>query len=278
MFTAGMSEGAYWSTFDELRAQRRGYVDDDKTAQGTTTTAFWDSDLPSVRFLDSNGAVQTGTDFGLTRSESQDLSKRYRSRFPQSLLTHLVDLRLPNTDFPWSCPKTSEYLAVHLKHARALSLFARGATLQYYQLVLEAREKAGMSGTADLVAPAFKTWWTEATPVLRRWSPDALTTLEDVAPALRPGPNGDLSFIVRWMARLSTASTATALLGDSQARELVYRRELSIKPAKARLKHRKHLEQWRVTKVTQDIHQFDYRHGIGSRFVSEILKGDERQR
>ena len=67
--------------------------------------------------------------------------------------------------------------------------------------------------------------------------------------------------------------SADALMGDSQARKHVRDREIAIKPLKSRLKHPKQLKQWDVKKVTETNYQLDYRHPVGSRFVSEILDG-----
>ena len=72
------------------------------------------------------------------------------------------------------------------------------------------------------------------------------------------------------------ASSARSLLLDEKARNLIRERERRVKPAKARLKYEKHLRQWKPDRVGDGVYQFDYRHSIGSRFVSEILDGMER--
>src|SRR5882672_7578433 len=52
MFTSSLSESAYQEQFDDIRRSRRGYRDDDKTAQGPDGAQYWAADLPPAGFLD----------------------------------------------------------------------------------------------------------------------------------------------------------------------------------------------------------------------------------
>ena len=116
-------------------------------------------------------------------------------------------------------------------------------------------------------------WWAEARRESKDWNTNEFVTVPTVASALRPGPKGDRWFIDGWLERFLAAPSAKALLEDVQARSLLKEREVRIKPAKARLKHAKHLKQWKSDRVGDAVYQFNYRHNIGSRFVSEILDG-----
>jgi hypothetical protein len=164
---------------------------------------------------------------------------------------------------------------VWLSHAKKLSLFVRGATLQYYALLLEALDLSGRVQAEDIVTPVFEQWWAEGRQELSSWNIDEFVTVPTVAAALRYGSKGDRWFITGWLDRFCSAPNARALLVDVQARDLIREREVRIKPAKARLKHSTHLSQWRPDHVGKAVYQFDYRHDIGSRFVSEILAGME---
>ena len=124
--------------------------------------------------------------------------------------------------------------------------------------------------------PVFEQWWAEARGSLKNWSTSEFVTVPTVASALRPGNRGDRWFIDGWLERCVAASTAGALLSDKKARDLIRERERRVKPAKSRLKHEKHLKQWKPARVSEGVYQFDYRHSIGSRFVSEILDGMDR--
>ncbi len=276
MFTSSLSESAYQEQFDDIRCHRRGYQDDDKTAQGPEGVQYWADDLPPARFLDSEGQVKPGETFKLTRPEALDLHKRFTSRFPDSLLSHMLAHRLVGIQWPWDCPKPSQELEVWLWHARNMSLLVRGATLQYYALLIEELDKRGIRKTTNSVQPVFEQWWAEARGPLKKWSTSEFVTVPTVASALRPGNRGDRWFIDGWLERCVAASTAGALLSDEKARDLIRERERRVKPAKSRLKHEKHLKQWKPDRVSKGVYQFNYRHGIGSRFVSEVLDGMER--
>jgi hypothetical protein len=154
-----------------------------------------------------------------------------------------------------------------------MSLFVRGATLQYYALLTEALDRLGSRRLKDTVPPVFEQWWAEARRELKSWNTNEFVTVPTVASALRLGPRGDRWFIDGWLERFLVAPSAKALLADGQARNLLKEREVRIKPAKARLKHVKHLKQWKPDRVGEAVYQFNYRHNIGSRFVSEILDG-----
>lgn len=275
MMTTHLSERAYQEQFDDIRVQRRGYRDDDKTAQGPAELQYWDATLPAARFLDALGHAKPGAAFKLTNVEAQDLQKRFTSRFPDSLLSHMLTKRLVGTPWPWDCPKTPVDLEVWLSHARNMSLLVRGATLQYYALLIEALDRSGNRQSKDVVTPVFECWWAEARGVLKKWNTNEFVTVPTVASALRVGPKGDRWFIDCWFDRFLAAPNAKALLTDGQARDLIREREVRIKPAKARLKHPKHLKQWKSDRVGEAVYQFNYRHNIGSGFVREILDGME---
>jgi len=276
MFASSLSENAYQEQFDDIRRSRRGYQDDDKTAQGPEGVQYWAADLPPARFLDSEGQVKPGTTFKFTKAEALDLHKRFTSQFPDSLLSHMLAHRLVGIQWPWDCPNPSRELAVWLGHARNMSLLVRGATLQYYALLIEEQDKLGIRKATDVVQPVFEQWWAEARGPLKNWSTREFVTVPTVASALRPGNRGDRWFIDGWLERCVAASTAEALLSDKAARDLIRDRERRVKPAKSRLKYEKHLKQWKPARVNEGVYQFDYRHSIGSRFVSEILDGMER--
>ncbi len=276
IFTSNLSENAYQEQFDDIRSGRRGYQDDDKTAQGPEGVQYWADDLPPARFLDSEGRIRPGETFRLTKAEALDLYKRFTSKFPDSLLSHMLTHRLVGIQWPWDCPKPSRELAVWLGHARSMSLLVRGATLQYYARLIEAQEKLGIRKATNAVQPVFEQWWAEARGPLKNWSTSEFVTVPTVASALRTGNRDDRRFIDGWLERCVVASTAGALLSDEKARDLVRERERGVKPAKSRLKYEKHLKQWKPARVSEGVYQFDYRHSIGSRLVSEILDGLER--
>jgi hypothetical protein len=276
MFAAGTSEAAYQSSFDDLWRQRRGYADDDKVAHDAVMSATWDPDLPPAEFMDATGTIRPGTTFRLTSREATDLAGRYRSTFGGSLLSHLLKHEIRDTPYPWEIGRPPNGLKAHIEHARRLSLLARGTTLQYFQLLVEVRDKHGWSTPGDIIRPAFAQWWDEARGVLRGWRPEQLDTLPGVMDGLRQDRYPDTKFMSEWLGRVDASPSSRALLDDQLARNYVRDREVAVKPLKSRLKHPKDLKQWNVSKIAETSYQFDYRHNIGSRFVAEILDGIER--
>jgi hypothetical protein len=268
-----LSEAGYQSRFDELRQGRR-FTDDDKAHQSSAGVTYWGVDLPSPRFLDG-GLFRDNTDFKLRLHEARDLAARFRTRFPASLLTHLLDLERADFRYPWLAPTPPAELAPYLKHAEALSLFATGTTLQYTALVVEERARFQLPVHDLELGAAFGAWWDAARAKLRAWEHEELARLPKVAHGLRHGAGGDLKFIEAWKSRLEACRSAAALFADAEALRLIRRRELDIKPAKARLKHRKHLEQWNVSAVSSSPYLLTYRHAIGSSFAADILAGLE---
>jgi len=186
MFTSNLSESAYQEQFDDIRRSRRGYQDDDKTAQVPDGVQYWVADLPPAKFLDSEGRIRPGATFKLTKAEAVDLHKRFTSRFPDSLLSHMLAHRLIGIKWPWDCPKLSGDLAVRLGHAKNLRLFVRGATLQYYALLIEERDRLGIQEATNVVQPIFEQWWAEARIALAKWRTGEFVTVPTVASALRP--------------------------------------------------------------------------------------------
>jgi hypothetical protein len=67
------------------------------------------------------------------------------------------------------------------------------------------------------------------------------------------------------------------LLRDEAAQELIRRREKEKRPYKARLRSLRHLERWKAPRTygqqEDRFYELTYRHGIGRRFVEDILTG-----
>ena len=265
-FRPTLSEAAYQDRFDE---SARGFADDDKIAHAAGSDSFWDPNIPPPAFF-TNGTFRSDTKFALTRAEADDLASRFRTRFPDSLLTLRLEtgqLELPR---PWDAKKASEPLPTLLHHARALGLLAGGTTLHYTYLLDQERKRHDLPAADADFDDLATAWWKEAEPILRTWQPSALAALPGIAPSLR---DGDVRFATDWLARMRAHRSGPAVLRDGPAKELVIARERRVKPGKARFKNRKQLERWTPNRVPTDPYGLHYRHLVGSRFVREILEG-----
>ncbi|MGE3507784.1 MAG: DUF6361 family protein [Vicinamibacterales bacterium] len=278
LFKPNLSDRAYHEAFDDIRKAKRGFADDDETVQSVGLPTYWDAHLPPITFLDEEGHPRSGTSFAMTRAEAKDLRSRFESRFPKCLLVHHLSQQVTACERPWDAHAPSEYLKHHLQLARRVSLFARGVTLHYYLLLLDAREDAKLSASVDDITPFFKVWWEQARPQLKGWDPSELRLTTDISPSLRPGADGDLGFITGWLSRVEALGSPDALIGDTAARGVIAWRERSVKGRKARLRSLTHLKQWEKPHIGDALYQLDYRHRIGMQFVSGILSGMERGR
>lgn len=279
IFTQPLSEGTYHARFDRLREAPVLAKDDDGVLhRGEEVRAFWDPSLPAPDFLDRHGHFAPDTAFRLTKPEARDLSRRFReleSDLAPSLLTHLVEIGAPDLPYPWLAPRLPQALGLLLRHAEALSALARGATLQYHALLLNARAIAGMPIPQDLkVGKAFARWWQTGREVLRPWNISEFLQLLPVVDALR---YRDAAFVVEWTRACLAAQSPKTFLEDRTAQELIRERERNKRPLKARLRHPKHLAQWKPPKAYPDddtiAYELSYRHDVGQQFVRDIVAG-----
>jgi hypothetical protein len=290
----------YWASLQELQIFRwemseRAYQqdlsgetggtnirDDDKAAFGEESEPAWDPGFPILDLAETANDFPKSTSFALRPREARELTKRWsaldaKRGLGPCLLSHLVDHpedwweKRESIELPWNARGLSPALRTATDHARCVSLFARGAVLQYYELLLNRRETLGLArGSADMRA-GFSAWWTEARDRLRRWEPTELRSLL-LSWGKIPRP-ADMAFIEAWRGRLLAAATANALFDDTAARKLIAEREHQQRPRKGRLRSRTHLLQWRPPARNDHLYQLDYRHPVGFQFAKDIVAG-----
>jgi hypothetical protein len=98
-----------------------------------------------------------------------------------------------------------------VEHARHLSLFAKGTTLQYYRTLIE--KKRAEDAGADA---AFSAWWEAAHEDLRTWDLNAFFRLVAAWGADRR-PLHDRAFLRNWIARCVKARSGDEALRDADA-------------------------------------------------------------
>jgi len=272
MFQQPLSERAYQDRAFSGRAST--IEDDDGVAQMEERVAFWAPDLPDLDCLGAGGMFADDTSFRLTRAEARDFLDRYRTRYPGSLLIHLVTQRTGEIQSPWDAPAPPPALKAQLEQGKLVSLLARGATLQYFDLLREARGAKGLSSGEFDVDMHFAEWWKVAARSLKSWKVrDGLCSLAAIGTDIRVNLEPELAFMERWQTLLAVSSDAKQLLRDPEARALVKKREMDVKKAKSRFRNDQLLERWSVDqRRIQGAYQFEYRHGVGSWFASDIQK------
>jgi hypothetical protein len=193
------------------------------------------------------------------------------SRVDQSLMAYLIERkRKTGFTFPWDVAAPA-HLKQAIEDAQHFSIFARGATLHYYFLLIQARQQQGWTVPEADVEAWFGTWWDDGRPELLNWSEGDF--LERRRPDVRPVRKDEL-FFHDWLGLCRNANNAKVFLRDNRTRELIIERERICKPRKARLIHPKYLETWnRKLPGSNPIYQLDFRTSIGATFVKRIVEG-----
>jgi hypothetical protein len=254
--------------------------DDDSAPHPEDEESLWDASLRLSSIL-SEGAFPAGTSFRLRRKEAELLLQRYEglNEFGHdSLIVQMVLLArqrrlsdLAKLDHLWQIPGLKPRSLAAAQHARLLSLFARGVTLQYHRMLIE-KKNATDTGAGE----AFVAWWQAAQEDLSRWDLDEFFALIRHWDADRR-PLYDRQFIREWRTRCATARSAKRALDDPEARLIIGQREDRVRPGKQRLRVKYQLDSFRVLPAypTDVIYQLQYRHPVGRRFAEDIATGLE---
>jgi hypothetical protein len=272
--THKISESAYGQRLASTKRVR--LQDDDGAVQLEEDDSFWDTSFSTRDILSEGGGFSSETSFSLTVEEATALQKRYAALRPDdgtSLLSHIISrgIRRPGSsvqfDWPWDVPDQPADLARVTEHARRLSLFSHGATLQYHALLFQ-KKRADDTGTGV----AFAEWWEAASEDVALWDLQDFFALPCISGALR---QGDALFLREWSYAIAEARSSTEAYGSGVARKLLESRELAMRGAKARLKSRHHLRLWNepASYAPSIRYGLSYRHGIGTRFASDITRG-----
>ena len=190
-----------------------------------------------------------------------------------SLLAHLIEKRRKTRfEFPWDV-NVPPHLDEAVDDAKHFSVLARGATLQYYHWLIEARRAEGWDTPDADIGGWFEIWWGQGRPQLLDWKEgEFLRRRHKDVRHLR----NDASFLRQWLQNCREAKSASKFMTDSDVRKLIVGRENVCKPNKARLTHKKHLENWkRVPRESESPYQLNFRASIGSLFVRRIVTGLE---
>jgi hypothetical protein len=273
-----LSEGAF-----KTQALRD---DDDKAIHPDEGESLWDPSLRLAYLLrgdeHQDGVFPSSTTLRLRKLEAGLLKERYAalsSDGHRPLITHMVNLAqgqtlsgLDEIRWPWDIPALPEHTADVVQHARRLSMFARGTTLQYYRLLIE-KKGVDDAGAGD----AFAAWWDEAHDDLGEWDLEAFFRLIAAWGANRR-PH-DRAFLGSWITRCVAADSGKRALDDPEARRIIAGREAQVRHGKERLRVKYQLDSWGQPPSGYHagvLYQLDYRHSVGRQFAQDIVDGLSR--
>lgn len=282
--------GYYLSHLAEFHKAMEAEKDDDGLSHlSNPEWRNWDKPLCDLlndgqSFVTSKGEIPPSLGFALTRQEARYLQAKYKALAQKdgrpSLLSYLLE-NLPAESFtyPWEVPYPPA-LAQHVHHARCFSMFTRGATLQYFQLLQEERQVQGIDDAICDYADVFARWWEATRDDLIGWNVDEFLNLHGVQTAIR---RNDRTFIKSWHGVNVKAANALEMWGNLDSRTLIRQRERVARPHKARLHHAEYLQRWKpfssadLANIPGDQNRIryalDYRGWIGSTFVQDIMAG-----
>lgn len=280
-----LSEAQYQSYVD--RVARLSNVRDDtgEESEGEELRQFWDEDFRKHERAGS-GLVRArrkgqpnstkSLSFDLRRPHAEYLRRRYVERAGDSLMSHMLWQRDDTPfDYPWEVKKPPPPLARVVRHAKALSLFARGVALHYDYLVCQKRAAKGLRLPAVDLSALFAEWWSTGRRLTTWEFDDFNDRMRELGAELR---EDDERFMKAWVDALKRSASARDVLDAASLADLVANREARCKPGRARLKSDEALKSWRVeqyegaAQLKSDF-QFRYRARIACRIIADILSG-----
>lgn len=222
--------------------------------------------------------------FDLTNVEAKYLRDRFEAtpNGRESQLLYLVKRRhAADFAYPWEAPYPDS-LSETVHHARLLSMFIKGTTLQYYHMLVEARRKCLLPAPEYSFLEIFGDWWKVVRRELKSWDLDRFFALLRLLHADR----ADRTFFEAWRTACVSAKDAKTLLHDDVAQGHIADREWQKRPRKRRLIGGEQLRNWKPPDSLETVEFTDpqhlpywlsFRSRIGCTFVREIVAGLERR-
>ena len=178
----GMAEGEYLRSLEgHYEASRSESNNGDPVAEVATPAPAWDRKFPYASggepVQDALGRFAQGIDFALLPADATYLADCYLRPdtkdqrgigLDRSLLAFLIERRRKTSfAFPWDV-KPPPHLDQVVDDAKRFSVLARGATLQYYFWLIEARRQQGWDVPGADIGSWFAQWWAEGRPQVAR--------------------------------------------------------------------------------------------------------------
>lgn len=262
VFRGNQSMDAYHRAFDGLagrtRVRRRELDDGDHRPPVT-----WDPGLP-----EPPSDFPERANFALSPAEADYLRDRVAQSFPDSLLNHLVHDLGTNpleVDTPWMHPSYAAFSEVHREQLRHAHLFAEvtyGAAILYN---LSLAELASNDALRAELEEEMRTWveGLAALDGVVEWNLDRLLHL--FAGTTHVVSQKTREFVRTWYG-LAHRRELTTVTGP-EARELVRRREISLKGSRSRYMNARARDQW---SGAAGLYRQDYRWRTVRRFLADL--------
>ena len=224
----------------------------------------------------SKGTLRDKLDFRLTMPEAKWFAERFRSLFPKSVSSHLIDssaeqIEKTKSVFSIKLAKNSPTEKL-LQESEKYSRFAQGATYLYNAVLCEHKEKGGATKHNLLMLDK----WLDSATFLKSWSAD------QIYEALQEFQQGKaiqkddafIAFCSELQSLFDKGSVEKVMAGG---RKVIQERELRVKGARSRFRNNRVNVPRNIydTESTFDPHLFNYRWGVGqsnAMCIAERLK------
>lgn len=276
--TADLSQDQYHRRIGAIYNQRkeqsdqkreRGEIGDDLDKAPAAGTITWHQRLPKPP---KDFPVEAG--FALSQEEASFLLDRIQDSHPKSLLAHLALRGEPaDIDAPWEHPDSASFPKEHielLSHARIFSVVMHGAALIYNLALADARR---WSDKKEEHEAGLQAWLKEIDlDEVRNWSLSRFWEItvnqdegQDQVRIINPKTR---RFVEEWVAAILTHGDGIG--EDNSTRELIRRRETSLKKGRSRFTNRRALEQWGGS---SGLGRMTYRWPTASTFLKDLYDG-----
>ena len=277
--TQRVSEASYQRRLSAGAFRLEVLQDDDKVAYPDDAESLWDMSLRLSHVI-PDGVFPSNNSLRLRTSEATSPPGALRGREARrARVPHLspgVTRRSATPGRPrcdhqrvGTCRTCRSRRRFAVDHARKLSLFAKGTTLQYHRMLIE-KKGAEDPGAAE----AFAAWWEAAQGELASWDIDDFFAHIRRWDANRR-PVQDSEFLREWIGCCTAAPSGPAALNDETARAIIRLREDRVRPGKQRFKVKYQFDSWRMLPRyrPEDLYQLRYRHPQGLQFSEDIADG-----
>jgi len=243
----------------EELARRRGEGAD---AVGGPSSLTWHNKIPAPPTEFPKIAT-----IHLNLEEAQFIEDQIITSHPESLLARIILLPLPDVDFPWQHPSTSQFTLEHrelLHHANLLSQTMYGAAILYNLMLAEVKASSEL---AKARLDDAREWLLSLDRrSLDKWALDwvlplALKHQQLISPHT-------LDFCKRWVELVR--GCGNSIMNDKAARNLIRGREMRLKGGRSRFSNPRALDQW---SGAAGLSRMNYRWPTVTRFIRDLHEG-----
>ena len=235
--------------------------------------ANWHPHLPAR----PSGFPYENVSVALRLQDAEYLRDRIQARHPETLLAVLA-ARADRTDLdvdrPWQLSQLGEiapFLRAQMQDAELFAVCMQGAALLYNLMLAELRRHEEWTEEYRRTLEGWAADVDALEPAMKDWNPGGVWRVVRATGRSLGYPTQ--AFIERWVEELKRVGPRAIVAENSNARALVWDREVRLKRARARLTNPRHLELWGGNSGTA---RMAYRWGPAKQILEDLFDGLSR--